>query len=323
MPIQTRSNITNRGRAAAGPHFGLPASPRSAYPWPLPPGAGTRPLWTGHGFDVDGRHVAVLGYGVGDSGWTDDLTSLHENAAGSDHFIDRASRRHAIDQIRRHLPKSVEKPVILEVGCSSGFLLHDMRQAFPQAEIIGSDYVRGPLEVLARTTPDLPLLQFDMVQCPLPSESVDVVVALNVLEHIEDDTGAMRQMLRVLRPGGVAVLEIPAGPHLFDVHDRVLMHFRRYRLKELRRQLEGVGFEVPFASSLGTLLYPGFWLVKQRNRKYLAEPPEVQRRVVEQSIRQTGRNRLMEGVMVCEDFLRKVIPLPVGIRCLATARKPR
>ena len=93
-------------------------------------------------------------------------------------------------------------PIILEVGCSSGFLLREMRAAIPQAMLIGSDFISGPLEALHQSMPDLPLLQFDLVQCPLPSDSIDAVVALNVLEHIEDHQGALRQMFRILRPGG-------------------------------------------------------------------------------------------------------------------------
>src|SRR5258705_13994837 len=64
----------------------------------------------------------------------------------------------------------------LEVGCSSGFLLRDLRRELPGASLIGADYVRGPLDDLHKRMPDIPLLQFDLVQCPLPSDSVDVVV---------------------------------------------------------------------------------------------------------------------------------------------------
>jgi len=111
----------------------------------------------------------------------------------------------------------------------------------PHAQLIGSDYVRGPLEEVARRLPDVPLLQFDLVKCPLPDASVDVVVLLNVLEHIEDDVGAVRQLARILKPGGAVVIEVPAGPHLYDVYDKVLMHYRRYRLSGLKRLLRAAG----------------------------------------------------------------------------------
>src|SRR5207237_8388606 len=145
-----------------------------------PPGRAEIPAWTGRGFRLGQKQYRVLGYGVNHSKWTDELTTFHEESAGDRHFIDRASRRHAIQQIKQFV--KVREPVILEVGCSSGFLLRDLRAAIPQAFLIGSDYVRGPLDALAAQMPDLPLLQFDLVRCPLPSSSLAAVVLLNVLE---------------------------------------------------------------------------------------------------------------------------------------------
>jgi SAM-dependent methyltransferase len=290
-----------------------------AFPWPAVPACAELPVWTGHGFLVGGVPTPVLSYRAGSSGWTDDLTTFHEENAGSDHFIDRASRAHALAQVKRHA-RGVQ-PVILEVGCSSGFLLEEVRRALPDALVIGADYVRGPLDLLARRLPHVPLLQFDLVHCPLPDACVDVVVLLNVLEHIEDDAEALRQVERILRPGGAAVIEVPAGPHLYDVYDRVLMHCRRYRLSGLCRLLEEAGFRVDHASSLGTLLYPGFWYVKRKNKRYLSEPEEVQRQVVAGAIRKTGRNRLLESVLWAEGLLRRTVPLPFGIRCVSTAVK--
>ena len=64
---------------------------------------------------------------------------------------------------------------------------------------------------------------------------------LNVLEHIEDDNEALMQAKRILKPGGILVLEIPAGPHLYDIYDKFLRHFRRYNLSGLTNQLQGIG----------------------------------------------------------------------------------
>jgi SAM-dependent methyltransferase len=291
-----------------------------AFPWPAPPGAAAAPVWAGDGFRVGGRQVSVLGYTVGNSGWTDDLTAFHEDNAGSDHFIDRASRRHALDQVRRHARGPA--PVVLEVGCSSGFFLEEVRREMPHAFVIGADFVGGPLRALAERRPDLPLLQFDLTRCPLADGCVDVVVLLNVLEHIGDDAAAVREAARILRPGGAVVIEVPAGPHLYDVYDKVLMHYRRYELGGLRRLLQECGLSVALASSLGSFLYPAFWYVKRKNRRFLSAPAEEQRRIVAGAIRKTGRNRLCEAVMGVEAAMRRCVPLPFGIRCLATAVKP-
>ena len=62
------------------------------YPWPLIPESSDRPVWTGHGFRVGAKHLGVLSYEAGQSNWTDELTTFHEDTAGSGHPIDRASR---------------------------------------------------------------------------------------------------------------------------------------------------------------------------------------------------------------------------------------
>jgi SAM-dependent methyltransferase len=289
------------------------------FPWPVPPGANDAPVWTGDGFRVDGKRRSVLTYTVGDSGWTDDLTTFHEDNAGSDHFIDRASRAHALEQVRRHVRGP--NPVVLEVGCSSGFFLEKLRGELPRALVIGADYVRGPLEQLAQHHRNLPLMQFDLTHCPLPDRSVDVVVLLNVLEHIADDVAAIREVARILRPGGAAVIEVPAGPHLYDVYDKVLLHHRRYRLNKLRQLVASAGLHVVHACRLGALFYPAFWYVKRRNRRYLSAPEEVQRQVVAGAIRKTGRNRLCKCLMAVEAVVRRWVTLPFGIRCVATGVK--
>jgi ubiquinone/menaquinone biosynthesis C-methylase UbiE len=289
------------------------------FPWPIPPKISQSPVWTGHGFQVGDLAVPVLSYETGSSGWTDDLTSFHEEHAGSGHFIDRASRQRALDQLDKHLKAG--SPVILEIGCSSGFMLCAMRERMPQAFLVGSDYVRGPLEQLATRMPDVPLLQFDLVDCPLPDSCVDAVVLLNVLEHIEDDSAAVRQLYRILKPGGIVVIEVPAGPNLYDVYDKLLMHFRRYTLRGLKRIVEESGFQVVSQSHLGVFIYPGFWMVKKRHRRFLSEDDAMQEQVVKQNISQTRNSRLLETLMRFERRLGERVSYPFGIRCVLTCIK--
>lgn len=290
------------------------------FPWPVPSGFSQSPVWTGDGFRIGDLVVPVLAYETESSGWTESLTSFHEQHAGSDHFIDRASRQHALEQIDKHL--SVASPVILEIGCSSGFMLRSVREHLPNAFLIGSDYVRGPLEKLAGDITDLPLMQFDLVHCPLPDNSVDAVILLNVLEHIQDDANATRQIHRILKPGGVAVIEVPAGPRLYDVYDKLLLHFRRYSLRELKRLVERAGFLTVNQSHLGFFLYPGFWAVKQRNKRLLSQQQNTeQQQVVARNISETGGSRVLGAIMRLELTLGRWISYPFGIRCVLTCIK--
>ncbi len=152
---------------------------------------------------------------------------------------------------------------------------------------------------------------------------LDAVISLNVLEHIKDDDAAVRQIYRVLKPGGVAAIEIPAGPELYDIYDRQLMHMRRYRMSGISRLVEKAGFRILERSHLGFFLYPGFWFVKKRNRKHLSDPPEKQREIVSRNMRLGTQTPLMHGIMRLEEKLRNCLYYPFGIRCLITCQKPK
>jgi SAM-dependent methyltransferase len=270
-------------------------------------------------FDLGDQKTSILSYEVGNSGWTDDLTTFHEDIGGRDHYIDRASRQHTLDQLRRWLTAAA--PTIIDIGCSSGFILSLLRDEFADGMILGADYVRGPLEALAQNLAGVPLLQFDLTTCPLPDQSVDGIVLLNVLEHIERDDAALFHVARILKPGGIAVIEVPAGPKLYDVYDKMLLHYRRYSMQELLDKVSRTGLKVVERSHLGFFLYPPFWATKMRGKRYLKQPEAVQRAVVAQNIATASSQPVMHRLMELEASLRKWLPYPIGIRCLVTCQR--
>lgn len=301
---------------------GTSSPQESLLPFRLPktPLATEFPVWTGRGFSVDGTSTPVLAYGLSASGWSDELTEFHEETSGENHYIDVASRRHAMQEIETRVKQP--EATIIDIGCSSGFMIKSLRARFPKATIIGADYIRGALERLAESLPDVPFLQLDLTQCPLPDDIADAVVLLNVLEHIEDHRAAIRHLFRILKPGGFAVIEVPAGPHLYDIYDKQLMHVRRYSMPELAQELEGAGFRLVHQSYLGFLLYPAFYAVKKRNQKFLKSSASEQRRKVAKQIKTSSSSPVLHWLMRCEAALRGIIPYPTGIRCLVTCQKP-
>lgn len=286
---------------------------------PSPPGSVYKPIWTGNGFQVGHALHKVLAYDVGESGWTDGLTSFHEDIAGDSHYIDRASRAHAMDALLRFLP--TQAAVVMDIGCSSGYMLEALQGKLTGATVIGADYVRGPLEQLAQRMPTMPLLQFDLAKCPLPSACLDAVVLLNVLEHIEDDLAAIRQVARILKPNGIAVIEVPAGPNLYDIYDKRLLHFRRYRMNDLVARLESQSLRVLDRSHLGFFLYPAFWVAKKRGQRFLGRDAKTQQKIVAKRIQAGKSNALLHWVMNVEAALRRRLYYPFGIRCLITCSK--
>lgn len=288
-------------------------------PFILPALAGysESPKWDGEAFIFGDQRMAVLEYSENFAGWSDNLTALHEEAAGDRHPIDLASRKDAIAQVRQYLPSS--NAVIMEIGCSSGYLIKDLVKFFPGATIIGADVVKDPLYRLAKDLPGVPLIRFDLLKCPLPDMSVDVLVILNVLEHIEDDEGALKNAFKLLKPGGSLVIEVPAGPDLYDAYDGELQHFRRYSVTELKRQLNEAGFRVVRQSHLGFFLYPAFVAVKRLN-KWL--PSRRKTKVVSNQAASTSGSLLVRWAMIFELNYFANFQLPFGIRVLAVARRP-
>ena len=242
---------------------------------------------------MGGETRRILAYGSAPSGWTDHLTDLHEATAGSDHFIDVASRAHAVSEVAR--VASRPGAVILEVGISSGFLLNEMIARLPQATFIGADYTLGTLERAAQRLPGhVPLLQFDLTECPLPTASVDAAVLVNVLEHIEHDTAALAQLHRILKPGGAVIIEVPAGESLYDRYDKALLHWRRYGMSTLVRRMKDAGFHDRAAVASRVLSVSGVLRGQEVRARagHAGAGAGRQRRTIDQLVAAAGRRRI-------------------------------
>jgi ubiquinone/menaquinone biosynthesis C-methylase UbiE len=215
--------------------------------------------------------------------------------------------------------------VILEIGSSSGYLIKDIKDSFPNSYLIGSDCIPEPLEKIAERIQGIPLIQFDLVNCPFPDACVNFVVALNVLEHIKDDETALKQIYRILKPGGYAIIEVPANSQLYDFYDEQLKHFRRYNKKELQEMASRCGFNYSNSTYLGFFIYPVFKLIKLQNiRKKRHLNASQKQNTMKNQIRFGGPiiNKILFFIMLFELNLGKILSYPWGIRCILTLQKP-
>jgi SAM-dependent methyltransferase len=291
------------------------------FPWPQLSNQKPTPVWVGNGFRIGSEFSEVLSYGESESAWSDDLTAMHEAEASSSHPIDLASRALAVRSMR----ELVNRPrrVVLDIGCSSGFLIQNLQTLLPALSIFGADYLTGVVIKAARRNRGVPFVQFDLRKCPLPDGCIDGVTALNVLEHIDDDYRALNEIYRILAPQGIAHVEVPAGPACFDLYDEVLMHFRRYRLRDLVAMAKRIGFRVQSATHLGFLIYPAFRLVKFRNQvRYSGLPLAAKQSVVKQHIKSTGSSLPMRVALATELNLGRFLRFPFGIRAVMRLSKP-
>ena len=89
--------------------------------------------------------------------------------------------------------------------------------------------------------------------------SMDSVVCLNVIEHVEDDATALRNIFNCLRPQGRAIVLVPEGPSIYGTLDRVLGHYRRYTEEELKGKMEEAGFHVERILQFNRITRPGWY----------------------------------------------------------------
>jgi SAM-dependent methyltransferase len=250
--------------------------------------------------------------------WSDDLEELHEESS-REHFIDVWTRRSMLARIGP-LPAS---PVIADLGCSTGYLLEDLRRGHPDALLIGVDLVAAGLRKANANVPDARLLQADVCALPLEDASVDAAVSANLLEHVPDDRRALAELRRILRPGARGVLVVPSGPSTYDYYDRFLGHERRYARGEMASKAKEAGLDVIEDIHLGSVLYPAFWLIKQRNRRrYDDLHGEALQQRVAANIAGTRDSRL--GWLACEierGLQARRIHFPFGIRGLTVVRR--
>ena len=102
----------------------------------------------------------------------------------------------------------------------------------------------------------LATLRGDATSLPLADDSLDLVVAFDVLEHLHDDDAAVAEVRRVLRPGGTYLVAVPADPRLWSSHDVAVDHVRRYTRETLVALLDRGGFDVADLRSWNVLLRP-------------------------------------------------------------------
>ena len=286
-----------------------------------PPGHTAAPAFDRGWAAADGRVAPFLSYVEGNDGanWSADLEALHTESS-RDHPIDVWTRRATLARLGPVAPRSV----LMDLGCSTGFLLEDLRRAHPRAALVGVDLIAAGLAKAHASVPEARLVQADACRLPLGDASVDGAVSLNLLEHVADDRRALGELHRVLRPGARAVLVVPAGPGLYDYYDGFLGHERRYARGELAAKARGAGLEVAEDLHLGSVLFPAFALVKLRNRRRYSNltPAALEERVSADIARTRGSRAVRTALRLEEALLDRGLRPPAGIRGLTVVRRP-
>jgi SAM-dependent methyltransferase len=130
---------------------------------------------------------------------------------------------------------------ILDVGTGTGANLRMLRE-LRLDRVTGLD--NNELAIQFCASKGLGLVQRgDICAMPFAPGSFDVVLATDVIEHVDDDRAALAEIARVLKSGGTALVSVPAFPSLWALQDVVAHHKRRYRLRPLLQRMREAGLE--------------------------------------------------------------------------------
>lgn len=206
-------------------------------------------------------------------------------------------------------------PHIIDFGCGCGAMLEALS---PFGTVTGADFSPLALDYCRKRFP-CELRQLDLSLPSVPNARFDFGVALDVLEHIENDLTAAKNIFSCLRPGGTCIITVPAYQWLWSAHDENCMHKRRYDRRTLQSLLLRSGFEIEFLSYYNALLFPAAAAVRLLSRCLHTDRESS----LENGFRDSPVNRLLFRIFRLEKgVLGRGRTFPFGLSLIAVVRRP-
>ena len=224
----------------------------------------------------------------------------------------RAIIRHWID----HFRGLRRDDLLIDAGMGAGTWLVEMSGS---CRVLGLDDFA---ESLAIASPRLEAvggrsMKTNLGSVDLPDECAAVVTMMDVLEHLDDDHAALREMVRLTKPDGLVVITVPAHRWLWSDWDVVLQHRRRYRKQDLLALFSRLPVDVMHCEYFNTTAILPAWLVRTWRRVFPPEPGSVR---AEDRVPAAWLNQLLYGLMVGPSRWGWFRP-PLGMSILAVLRR--
>jgi trans-aconitate methyltransferase len=226
------------------------------------------------------------------------------------HWWFTARRSILTTYLRRHVD-TTQRWKLLDVGCGTGAILADASRFF---DAHGMDASPHAIE-LCRKRGLSKLFVGNLNEYP-GTETFDIITLFDVIEHIDDDLGVLKQAYSRLNSTGHVLVTVPAYQWLWSAHDEVNHHKRRYTRAQLRRVLTHAGFQIDHCTYFNTLLFPAALL-----RRLFAQATHA-RQADDFLIPPGPVNTLLRGIFRLERHVVPVATLPFGLSLLCWATKP-
>lgn len=203
---------------------------------------------------------------------------------------------------------------VLDIGTSTGTNLRMLRdQGF--ANFTGVDLSQDAIRWCAEKGLGT-VHQGDICALPFPDASFDLVLATDIIEHVDRDDIALQEITRVLRPGGKALFTVPAFESIRGLQDRVAHHKRRYRKQQLLDRIGEAGLVPGKAFYFNSLLFVPIW-VARRIIDWLKLPLAS-----EGEVNSPWINAVLLRIFALDTRLAQTGMFPFGVSVLAVASKP-
>ena len=203
--------------------------------------------------------------------------------------------------------------IVLDAGCGTGLILQWLNSL---CRPIGVDFSPKALEY-CRKRGLRDILRGNVTRLPLRDGSCDVVMGLDLLEHIEDDAALMDEFSRVLKEDGTLVLTVPAHKFLWSDHDEALHHFRRYSRQSFSTLIETQGFiPLKFTYAISFTYIPIILFRKMQPIFKKRTAPKTHLIELPAPV-----NSFLIGLLNIEAILLRFLNLPFGVSLICIARK--
>ena len=232
--------------------------------------------------------------------------------AEKNHWWFRVRINLIFDLLKKHkIPKTAK---IFDFGCGSGYTVGCLQRMGYDAS--GSDVSAEAIEFgLSRGIRNLSVAQNSKIRPP--EGSFNLILALDVIEHIEDDSGAIRAIEKALKTGGMAIITVPAYQWLWGVQDDVAHHFRRYTMTGLTSIVKRSGeFKIVYKTYFNTFLFLPIAIVRMLSKWF-----NLRERESDFDINNRLLNSIFYFIFNLETHFLKFFSFPFGVSILFVLKK--
>lgn len=218
--------------------------------------------------------------------------------------------------LERYIAADAPRPKILDAGCGTGANLKLLES---YGEALGVDISEQAIAFCRkRGIPENRVMQASVTELPFRQGHFDLAVSFDVICNILDDVGAFAEIGRVLKPGGLFIVQLPAYQWLWSRHDVAVGHKWRYTAHSVREKLARAGFAVDRLTHVNTLFFPVVAARRLLDGRTLGNGHAIRSEV---TLLPRPVNGLLSVYYTAETRAAAHVDLPYGLSIIAVARK--